>query len=196
MFALRSWRSETFTAFANRHEFPTFRHHHTQYLVSELTTLLSIFVPRADKNRLAASIRTVIVEPALVLAHKFHLAVNKYSLEWTELNRSHEEERSHDPKTYVGYECVDLLRAGTIRPQAVAAAGAVTYLFDVSPALVLETVRADALAEPKVLHRPRVLIATSKDAHSPFMPRLYDGDEQTIMGWLSDKLHWEPRNIF
>ncbi|KAF4636896.1 hypothetical protein G7Y89_g1185 [Cudoniella acicularis] len=187
----RHWRSELYTALANRHEFADQRQRASARLVSELTNMLAIFVPEADKKVLGASVKTTIIEPALNLAHKLHLSVNKFSLEWSHFMRTRPEERPLDPKYFLPFECVDLARSGKVlKPQAFENSGPITYLFDLSPALVFEAVKADSFAEPKVLKRQRILVVASKEGQSRFIvPRVEFVECPTLVGWLLYKLH-------
>jgi hypothetical protein len=184
----RRWRSETLTALAGRHEFASQRQRLTNHLVSELTNMLLMFLPRSDMCKLAPSVYSAIIEPALLLAHKLQLSVDKFSLSWTPFAGIRLEERSIDPSDYSTFECVDILRSGKVmKSQAVAAAGTITYMLDLTPALIFEAVKADAFADPRVLNRGRILVAATKEGDGQFVSSRKDSREPTLVAWLFEK---------
>jgi hypothetical protein len=185
----RRWRSETLTALAGRHEFASQRQGLIHHLVSELTNMLLIFLPRSDLHKLAPSVYSAIIEPALLLAHKLQLSVDKFSLSWTPFAGTMLEERSIDPSDYSTFECVDILRSGKVmKSQEVAAAGTITYMLDLTPALIFEAVKADAYSDPRVLNRGRILVAATKEGDGPFVSPRKDSGEPTLVAWLFEKL--------
>ncbi|PMD40387.1 hypothetical protein L207DRAFT_511881 [Hyaloscypha variabilis F] len=185
----RRWRSETLTALAGRREFASQRQRLINHLVSELTSMLLIFLPRSDIHKLAPSVYDAIIEPALLLAHKLQLSLDKFSLSWTHFAGTKLEERSIDPRDYNSFECVDILRSGKVmKSQAVAASGNITYMFDLTPALIYEAVKADAFADPRVLNRGRILVAATKEGDGQFVYPRKDSEEPTLVAWLFEKM--------
>lgn len=185
----RRWRSETLTALAGRPEFATQRKRHLNHLVTELTNILLVFVPRSDIRKLGPSVDSVIIEPALALAHKLQLSVDKFSLIWTPFTGVRPEERRIDPRDYTSFECVNILQSGKVmKPQAVAAAGTITYMLDLTPALIFEAVKAGAFADPRVLNRGRILVAATKEGNGQPFPSPNDSEEPTVVAWLFEKI--------
>lgn len=157
--------------------------------------MLLIFLPRSDMHALAPSVHNAIVEPALTLAHKLHVSVDKYSLSWTSLAGTRLEERSSDPRDYTAFECVDILRSGKVmKPQAVAAAGGITYMLDLMPTLVFEKVKADAFSDPRVLNKGRVLVAAMKEGEGPYVSPRPDAGAPTLVTWLFEKVRKHDSN--
>lgn len=151
--------------------------------------MLLIFLPSSDMHTLAPSVYGAIIEPALLLAHKLQLSADKFSLSWTHFGGTRREDRSIDPRDYSTVECVDILRSGRVlKSQAVAAAGAITYIFDLTPALVFEAIKADAFADPRVLNKGRILVAATKAGDEPFPLPLDGSEEPTLVAWLLKKM--------
>jgi hypothetical protein len=199
MSTCRRWRSEAYAAFANRHEFTAQREARTNELVKELASMLHIFVPRLNTEHYATvfwpSIRTIIIEPALDLAHKLHLSVDKFNVEWTDFSRTPPRDRKMAPELFQPFDSMDLLKSKKLKPQDLEAAGLVTYIMDLTPQLSFQVVKADALAEAKVLCKARVLVAATKKGKGPFMPpELEDGQVATLLGWLADRLRRERKS--
>jgi hypothetical protein len=161
--------------------------------------MLKIFLPHSDpksnSKKLAQSIQTAIIEPAMQLAHKLHLSVDRFTVEWTQLMRTKIEERSSIQTDYNRYECMDLLRPGKLLkfPSQVQREGGreyITYLFDISPGLVFESVKADNFGEPKVLKKARILVAVTKEEQGPYLPpKLHPSENASVLGWLEEKLY-------
>lgn len=146
-------------------------------------------------HELAPSVHSAIIEPALSLAHKLHVSIDKYSLSWTSFAGTRLEERSSDPRDYIAFECVDILRLGKLmKTQAVAAAGRMAYMLDLTPALVLEIVKADAFADPRVLNKSRILVAAMKEGEDPFAPPRTGAGEATVVAWLLEKVRKHDLN--
>jgi hypothetical protein len=140
-------------------------------------------------QKLGPSVHHVIIEPALTLAHKLQLSVDKFSLSWTRFTGSRPEERSVHPRDYTSFECINILQSGKVmKPQAIAATGTITYMLDLTPALIFEAVKANAFAEPKVLNRGRILVAATKEGDGQLDPSLNDSEEPTVVAWLFEKM--------
>jgi hypothetical protein len=191
LLTLRRWRSETLTALAGRPEFASQRKRQLSHLVTELTSILLVFLPRSDMHKLERSVESIIIEPALALAHKLQLSVDKFSLSWTSFAGPGPEEQSIDfvdSKNYTNFECVNIMQSGKVmKPQAVAAAGTITYMLDLTPALIFEEVKESAFADPRVLNRGRILVAATKEDGQLVPPR-NDSEEPTIVAWLFEKM--------
>ena len=156
--------------------------------------MLFLFLPHSDKREILSSLKSAIIEPALSLAHKFHLSVDRFTVSWTPVNRTPPEHRSFNPADYSKFECVNLLQQGKVlkfpaATQGTAGRGHIVHLFDVSPGLVLEVVKGNTLAEPKGLNLPRILVAFTKEGQAPFRaPKMQPGEEATVLGWLEKRV--------
>jgi hypothetical protein len=75
-----------------------------------------------------------------------------------------------------------------MKPQAVAAAGTVTYMLDLTPALIFEAVKANAFADPRVLNRARILVAATKEGNGQLVSLRNDSEEPTVVAWLFEKV--------
>ncbi|KAH8804542.1 hypothetical protein F5884DRAFT_417434 [Xylogone sp. PMI_703] len=186
---IRLWRSETYAAVCQRPDFPEFRRQRTMQLTDQLTTLMSVIVPRAEKRRLHVSIQNNIVKPAMALAHRLHLSVDRYSLEWSTFSKIPLEARSHAPKDFMEYESLNIVQgARVVRFPLPNPRCTFTYLLDMSPALVYYEAKADAWGEAKILKKARMLIALTKEGDDPFTaPRLNPTEYATCLGQLEDK---------
>lgn len=186
-----------FAAVANRHEFKTQRENKAEETGTDLINMLMIFLPNLpirEQAKIYSSIRNIIIEPALCLAHKLHLSVDKFSLVWTDYSNTRPEFRKSTPALFKDFECMDLLKSKKLKPQDLEAAGTITYIVDLSPELRLEAVKADVYAEPKTLCKPRVLVVAMKKGKGSYMgPELESGEVVTLMGWLVDKLRRKGR---
>lgn len=128
-----------------------------------------------------------IVDPCLDLAHKLHLSVDKYSIRWTPYHTANWEQRQTMTLDLSQFECVDLISGRTIKfpPRG----KLLTYLFDLSPGLVLETAQAQFFGEPKILKKPKILVAATKEEdgfYDPPLPR--HGDPITLLGHMEEKI--------
>lgn len=182
--ALRGWRSEAYTAFANRPEFKEQRQTLCARITRDLGNMLAIFRPHGDRANSAffSSIEKFIVEPALSLAHKFQLSVNKFSVTWETPKNG-----SRDLRDYSDFECVNLLKNGRIiKPQH--AIGDITYLFDLTPALILEVAKADSFAEPKLVNKGKVLVAAVKKGDLFVTPEKQMNESPTLVYWILDQV--------
>lgn len=152
--------------------------------------VMAVIVPRAEKRKLHSSIQNSIIKPAMTLAHRFHLSVNKFNLEWTGFCRTPPDARSHSSKDFAEFECINILQAAKVmrfplqNPRC-----DFTYLLDVMPSLVMYEAKADAWGDPKVLRKPKVLVAVIKEGEEPYSPpRLNPTEFATCLGQLEDKL--------
>ncbi|RFU34293.1 hypothetical protein B7463_g2071, partial [Scytalidium lignicola] len=187
--AIRSWRSETYTAVCQRPDFSEFRRARTMQLTDQLTGMMSVIVPRAEKRKLHVSIQNNIIKPAMALAHRLHLSVDRFSLEWTAFSRIPPESRSHSPKDFAEFECLNITQgARVIRFPLPNPRCTLTYILDMAPSLVFYEAKADAWGEAKTLKKARVLVALMKEGDEPYMPpRLNPSEYATCLGQLEDK---------
>ena len=93
------------------------------------------------------------------------------------------------------FECLDLLGGRTIKfpPKG----KLLTYICDLAPGLVLERAQAQYFGEPKILKKPRILVAVTKEEdgfYQPVLPR--HGDPYTLLGWMEEKLQSRNRYLF
>lgn len=93
------------------------------------------------------------------------------------------------------FECVDLLSGRTIKFPL--KGKNLTYLFDLAPGLVLEIAQAQYFGEPKILRRPRILVAATEEEDGFFDPQLpRPGDPYTLLGWMEERIQTKSRSIF
>lgn len=146
-----------------------------------------MFLPNSDPKKLAALVYQAIIEPALLLADKLHLSVDRFSILRTQFSALRPEERSKIPKHYGSCECIDILQSGKIlKPQAIAAAESITYMFDLYPLLGFEAVKVDAYAKLKVLSKFRILVAARNKGDGPSALQIESG-EPTLVALLLEE---------
>ncbi len=187
MITRRTWRSETYTAITNRPEFQREIKNPTEFLSSSLAEILGLFIPHS-KYKLRPSIRTVIIEPALALAHKMNLSVDEFSIKWTIFSNSPQGQQPTKSypfrEQFQYFEMVNLMAAG--KPiKNPPGAGHLDYVIDIMPRLVMRTAKADVFGDEKVLKRPKLLVAVPTEGQPRLTPpRVKPGDEVTLLGLL------------
>ncbi|KAF4626039.1 hypothetical protein G7Y89_g12119 [Cudoniella acicularis] len=186
--AYRTWRSETYTAITSRHEFGRIREKRIFFLTHCLTAMLLLFIPRADERKLHANIRHAIIEPAFALAHKMHLSVDYFTIEWSRYHNSQPSQRSSFPGGLHLHdlELIDYMDKGKLIRSA--PSGNVHYMFDITPRLVFTKVKGDSVAEPKVLRKPKLLVSVLKEGFRLRDPASKSGEDITSLGWLERNL--------
>jgi hypothetical protein len=185
---LRRWRSETLTALTNRPPFVAQRRLQSDRLAMSLAAMLKIFVPRTKHRRFLYSIQESIIEPALRLAHKLHLSINRFECQWTLFSKTRPSLRGIEPTMYNSYDCLDLFKDGRLmKPQAFVKAESITYMLDLSPELIFKAVRANTFAEPASISRAKILVATTpKGVDSLLVPSEASREDNTLIAWLLD----------
>lgn len=182
----REWRSETLTALTSQPLFKTRRAAYLGLVSEDLTSLLSVVVPRAPLAPLAdlqSSVRRTMIEPAADFAHRLQLASNIFSLKWPARNASSRLEV---------YECLNLASGGLVLDvggsggASPARRSKVTYLFDVAPGLFVERVKVGKKAPLKAIYRPNVLVYAG-DGDVPQRP--------TLMQWVCDNSNGSAREL-
>ncbi|KAI1069690.1 hypothetical protein LB507_008468 [Fusarium sp. FIESC RH6] len=169
----REWRSETLTALTHQPTFRARRQRYINFVVDDLTSLLSTIAPRTTPADLQSSVRRSIVEPAADLVHQLHLASSIYSLKWPA--------RSASSRLEV-YQCFNLANGGTIldlsgtKPASPARRN-VMYLFDVAPGLFVERIEGGRKLGLKAIAKPTVLVTNAGGDVS---------QGSTVMRWLWD----------
>jgi hypothetical protein len=170
------WRSETYAAIANQPGFDQLCERRKKGLTKCLTTILEILEPRADTRRLQTSVRSMIIEPAFALAHKMHLSVDQFSIEWSQFHNLQTDQRTYFKAEDMNeFEFVDLASHRTLKNHP---SGDIIYIFDITPKLVFQKVKADSYGEPKVLKKQKILVTVDKDA------AVYSESQPTVLGWL------------
>ncbi|KAF0636162.1 hypothetical protein FPSE5266_11709 [Fusarium pseudograminearum] len=169
----REWRSETLTALTYQPAFKARRQRYINFVVDDLTSLLSIIVPRTPPADLQASVRRSIVEPAADLVHQLHLAPSIYSLKWPA--------RSASTRLEV-YQCFNLANGGTPldlsgTKSSSPARRNVMYLFDIAPGLFVERIEDGRKLGLKAIVKPTVLVTNAGGDIS---------QGPTVMRWLWD----------
>jgi len=179
----RTWRSETYTAIASRPQFGQIREKRKELLTVTLTAMLGIFIPRAHNLNLQTSVRNTIIEPAFALAHKMHLSVDYFSIEWPKYHKLRSDRGNGE---FSDVELVDLARRTTLKAPP---SGNIDYIFDITPQLVFQRVKADTCAEPKVLKKLRILVAVTKEGYGRNREsELRSGSDATVLGWLHQEI--------
>jgi len=181
--AYRTWRSETYAAIANRPGFDQLLTKRKDALTADLAAILGLFIPRYPMHKLQASVRNNIIEPAFALAHKMHLSVDNFSIEWSQYHDLRRDQRNHFIGEFKDVELVDLLAEGkTLKAHS---SRNTVYIFDITPQLVFREVKADTYAGPKVLRKPRILVAVGKEGQGHNRePQLYPVPDATVLDWL------------
>lgn len=191
--AQRTWRSESLAAFANLPDFAPYRQLLSDTLSVQLCEILRIFLPGADKHALITSIQESIIEPSMILAHKMQISVDKFSFEWSSLQRTKPEKRFVIPRDFEAFEPVDISGRTLKFPAAgegSAGRGYITYLFDLCPRLIYEPVKGDSYKEPQILKKSRILVVATKEEDGPFLvPNPIPGRPVTLLGWLEEIVH-------
>jgi hypothetical protein len=102
-------RSETYTVITNCHDFVARREQRCDGLTERLSAIIGFFTPSSDKRELYPLVRNSIPEPALSLAHKMHLSVDRFSIEWSPIRESKLEQHNTFGKDFNDFEFVNLL---------------------------------------------------------------------------------------
>jgi hypothetical protein len=162
-----------------------------------------MFVPRARKTELQSSVHDRIIKPALALAHKLHISVDKISVEWTRHNEMEHDDRRNHPPNFQPFNCANLLANGKpLKESAIRNPAAdILYIFDIFPGLIYRKVKADIYSEPKILQKPKVLVAVIKEDSESGLRKLAATEEGTLLGWMYEKVKehharkrsWLPR---
>ena len=79
----------------------------------------------------------------MILAHKMHISVDKFSFEWSVLQRTKPDKRFVSPRDFDVFEAVDITGRTLKFPAAAEGLGHITYLFDICPKMVYEPVKDD-----------------------------------------------------
>lgn len=184
-----------YTAITNKHNFAGYREKLRHQVAYDLIHTLHIFAPRLDQEAMGASLITSIIDPCLTLAHKLHLSVDKYSIRWTPYHTATWEQRQTMKLDLTQFECVDLIGGRTFKTQP--KGKLFTYICDLAPGLVLEKAQAQFNGEPKILKKPRVLVAVTKEEDGFYSPKLpKQGEPCTLLGWMEEKLQSRNRFVF
>jgi hypothetical protein len=189
---IRSWRSETLNAIANKPNFETYLASCVNDLTERLREMLGIFVPRADMEKFQSSIQAQIINPAVGLAHKLHLSTDLYKVRWTRYAEAHSGEELRSMSDPEQYECENHADDGRIikfpADQQRSGREYVTYILDIFPGLYCYNVKSDGYSEPKVLKRPKILAAMPALDKPPFQLWTPAGEEATLLGSMSKQL--------
>lgn len=175
------------TAIASMPAFRATRDRKRRNLVSELSSVVSIFsTPQQRESRkFISSLERAIVAPALRLAHELHLSVDKYSFEWSHLRK-----QFTIPSTCSEFECKDVQKSGKVLTAAsMSKMGDIFYLLDVAPALALERAKPDGFAEPKTIMKPKILVSAIQEGEITLVPaEIEEGKHATLVNWMLDSL--------
>jgi len=145
--------------------------------------MLGLFVPRAAKRGLHTAVRNTIIEPAFALAHKMHLSVDHFSIEWSEYHDLRYDQRNSLTGKFNYFEFVDLLARG--KKLKTPTSGIINYILDITPQLVFRMVKANTREEPKVLKKPKILVALNKEGYGHFREQVIRPErDATVLGWL------------
>jgi hypothetical protein len=150
--------------------------------------MLRVFIPRTDKRGFHTAVRNTIIEPAFTLAHKMHLSVDYFSIKWSEYNDLRYDQRNSLSGKFNYFEFVDLLASG--KKLKTPPSGTINYILDITPQLVFQMVKANRCEEPKVLKKPKILVALTKEGHGHFREQAIRPERNaTVLGWLHMAVH-------
>ena len=191
LITLRTWRAETLSAVTKRPTFTQRRQTHSQNLSIKLNEMLHVFIPHSNGQNLFHSIQNSIIEPALQMAHKLHLSVDRFTLRYTNWHERRMANRQpiHTPIDSMHMDCVMVSPPGKALKFPVQR-GVLTYLLELSPALVFEAAKTDSWGDKKELKASRILVAHTEANDAP-----YHGDASrsreipTLLGLLAEEIH-------
>lgn len=155
-------------------------------LAQKLHSLLLIFLPESQSSESLRSIKHDIIDPAIDLAQRLQLSVDRYDVKWSGFKKGHFD--------ITRYECQNILGNGEALKFPAAQSRRNTYIMDVCPGLYHQELKADGYGELQVLKKPKILVA-SQDAKEPdfkFKAK-HRGRAVTLLGCLDEKL-MELRN--
>lgn len=168
-------------ALINRRGFLTRAQQQIDSLTHDLMGLLRVFISRLDENELFESLKSII-EPATTLAHKFHMSIDKFDVEWTNLSP-----KNINSCDVTLYDCQNLLPPGRVLKFPADKGKHIVYITDVCPGLSHHVVKADGYDEPQVLKKPKILVAATKWEDGAYSdPQTEEGEHATLLAWLDE----------
>jgi hypothetical protein len=118
-----------------------------------------------------------------------HLSVDYFSIEWSEYNDLRYDQGNSLTGNFNCFEFVDLLARG--KKLKAPPTGIINYILDITPQLVFRMVKANRCEEPKVLKKPKILVALTKEGHSHFREQAIRPERHvTVLGWLQGAVHF------
>jgi hypothetical protein len=161
-------------------------------LTASLTKMLSIFKPIPDMREFQSSIHNQIVKLAVDLAEKLQLSTDLYEIRWTNYAEGHRSNRERSMSDPEQYECVNLSSGGKVikfaaDPQRFEGAH-ITYILDICPGLYCRNIKSDDYSEPKVLKKPRILVAMPTRDQRPFRLWTPIGENATLLGSMDRQI--------
>jgi len=194
---IRSWRSETLIALANRPDFDSHRAERIKELTKSLTQMLRIFTPRADRKEVQSSIQTSIIERAVELAHRLQLSVDKFEVCWTPYAEGYSRHGGRSIPDPHLFECVNLLAGGKIikfpADDQMVQRNHITYILDICPGLRCRSIKGDEYSEAKVITKPKILVAMPKPDQPPFQLMTPRSSNVTLLGSVHSQLQPKQR---
>jgi hypothetical protein len=171
----------------NRPSFAKGRQTHSDKLSEDLAYMLSVFLldRRSDLKNFRCSVQDTIIEPALKLAHKMHLSVDRFTVQYTNLAKGNLGTRRRLPSESSPFECTKLSPLGNKKLIFPVQEGIITYLFDLSPALIYEEAQTVAFREPRVLKQGRILVTVAKEEPAP-STEARQREPCTLLGLLNE----------
>lgn len=150
--------------------------------------MLGIFLPGSEPKKVFSSIKRKVIEPAIDLAEKVQLSVDKFSIEWTHSPRP---ELSDEP--FSSFQCLNILPPNRLlKFPAAKENNVIQYICDIYPGLVIEAVNGDSFGIPKVLSPAKILVAATRMRDGPFLrPQPNGGECVTLLGHLEDEISRE-----
>lgn len=135
----------------------------------------------ADHKILWAEVRKTIIEPAFSLAHKINLSVDRFDIQQSPNYHLPHDRQKQPEGEFDHFELVDLATGGRMASPS----ENVEYIFDITPRLLFRSVKADEYAETKILKKPRVLVAVTKEGQkSVNEPIVSRGQDPTVLSLL------------
>ncbi|KUJ11962.1 uncharacterized protein LY89DRAFT_217207 [Mollisia scopiformis] len=175
---IRTWRSETLLALANRPEYTALKQQTLRNLTLDLSASLSVFLPNCDVDEVCKSLQESLIEPAASLAHRFQLSVDRFEVEFTGLNPV---SCRHADMTLYEYQNL----SGKILKSPAATNN--VYIMDVCPGLFYTKVKADGFGDQEVLKKPKILVAATKPGEREWQPpTTRPGHPSTLLAWLDE----------
>ncbi|KAL4925105.1 uncharacterized protein BDV17DRAFT_190234 [Aspergillus undulatus] len=201
--SVRHWRIETYTAAIERPGFNEYANERMSALTIDIIKILRVFAPGTDTNTLAQSFYESITKPACALARKMHLCFDEYTLEWSVFHDKQLldpvacfDKEASDKEKFTGYEFVDMNSRKILRdrPTVKSEDGKVQplrvkWMFDLSPKLVFRKLKADSWTDGKVLVKPKVLVAVSKQTKEGKRLKKEEVEDASVLGALAKWLH-------
>jgi len=162
-------------------------------LSAELIQILGVIDPALLDKKCRHLLQRNIIEPAVKLAHQINLSTDRFFVQFSSCAHTVSNEKAQDPSIVEFFDCINVLANG--KPvkfdsrHPTEARGSITYLLDVLPAFYCQSIKGDTISEPKVLKRPKVLIAVTKPGRERYQGGSRARESNTLLGGIYAKLN-------